>query len=583
MRLATISGFATFVLLSQCTLAAAPPIVVVQDPPVGILSKPDGSFAFYNLRLPHGPVVRETISGEEFRLEPVVDIEIPPGNIRGRMVMDAEGELHEVYLQGRGEGRQIAVDRFIDLWHRRTSGGRARWEEPQRIWDGYCGALMHFTRLESGRIIAPFGEWLPGLRSGPPTGPNVVTAVYTDDGGRRWQKSPAQLTSPCYADFNGSNYGACEPVVLPLADGRLYMVMRTQTGFLYESWSDDEGTTWEAAAPSRFPSSTGPPGMLRLPDGRIVLCWNHCEMPPRVEGQGVYGGRDALHAAISEDEGQTWRGFREVYRDPLRNQTPPRDGDRGTAYPALAYDARGLIVLISGQGRGRRNLVLIEPEWLTETHAEDDFAGGHDAWHTFKPFGPASRYWRDRAVGPVLIDEPTATSGHALHLRRPDDRPADGATWNFPMGRRGELRAHVMFRSGFRGASIALTDRMFEPTDDQGEAWAQFRCDFDAAARSQDGIECPLDTWQTLVFTWDLDQARYTVKCGDEEAELPLMHPTANGISYVRFRSTADEIDDQGFYVDTVQVDVAGGAGASVTREEKGVFESQYRQLHGAE
>jgi hypothetical protein len=39
-----------------------------------------------------------------------------------------------------------------------------------------------------------------------------------------------------------------------------------------------------------------------------------------------------LHGAISEDEGQTWRGYREVDRDLQVKNPHPRGGDYGVAY-----------------------------------------------------------------------------------------------------------------------------------------------------------------------------------------------------------------------------------------------------------
>ena len=81
-------------------------------------------------------------------------------------------------------------------------------------------------------------------------------------------------------------------------------------------------------------------------------------MPPRADGAGVYGGRDALHIAVSEDEGKTWRGFREIYLDHRRNDNPAKNGDRGTAYPLAAYTNDGRIVVLAGQGKGGRNQEL---------------------------------------------------------------------------------------------------------------------------------------------------------------------------------------------------------------------------------
>jgi hypothetical protein len=415
---------------------------------------------------------------------------------------------------------------------------------------------MHFAQLPGGRIMAPFGAWIPNRPTGPPTGANVVTAILSDDAGDTWQQSPARLTSPCMADYNGSNYGACEPVVIKLADGALWMLMRTQTGFLYESTSDDDGLTWRDAGPSRFHASTGPPGLTRLGDGRIVLFWNNCEMPPKVDGAGVYGGRDALHAAISDDEGQTWHGFREVYCDPYRNDTPPKSGDRGTAYPFGAYDAQGYVMLVSGQGRGRRNFVRFDPDWLMAASRSDDFSNGLDGWHVFKPFGPATGYWRDRTVGPVLVAHPDDANKRVLHVRRLDEKPADGATWNFPSGRRGQLTLRMMFREGFAGASISLGDRMFEPTDDAGERLAMFRVQIDSQGHVDADHGLALDTWQTLTLAWDLDASICMLSTPDWQVDVPPQHTTTSGLCYLRLRSTAETVDHLGYLVDEVEAKV---------------------------
>lgn len=571
-------------LLSPAALwATDAPIVILQDAPVGMLRRNDGWFEFYNLATPHVPVVRSTLDGGEVALEPGLSRSVPSGTLPARMLEDDRGELHEIFLKGRGEGRRIGVDRFIDLWHRRTTDGRSEWEDPQPVWEGYCGALMHFVGLRSGRIVAPFGEWIAERRAGPPSGPNVVTAVYSDDRGASWQKSPAQLVAPCFANYNGSNYGACEPAIFERTDGRIEMLMRSQTGFLYASHSTDQGATWQPAVASRFHASTGPPGLTRLADGRIVVLWNNCEMPPRVDGQGVYAGRDALHAAISDDEGATWRGFREVYRDPFRNETPPRSGDRGTAYPFGVCDQQGRLLVVTGQGRGRRNLIRVEPDWLTATTDEDDFSAGLDRWHVFKSFGPASGYWRDRTVGPVLVEWDDATGGHALHLRRPDANAAEGATWNFPLGWRGTLTMRVQPRSGFGGASIALLDRMFEPTDEQTDQMAIFHCQVAPDGTIDGGARLKLDRWQTISLRWDLDQGHCELACNGETALLPIVQSTLNGICYLQLRSLAEQVDPAGFLVDWVRVTIDEPTAPPRDAETIRQHEQRYHVVHGQE
>ena len=589
-HLCVLGNVAILSCLACCALAvaqAAPvrrepeaPVVLLQDTPVGIVMMPDGSYTFYNLRDAEKEIVLLTPDGKRVKPEPAVGFKLPQRSGNGSpLLLGPDGELHYVWPQARGTGRRYAVDRFIDLWHRKTSSRMARWEAPKMIWEGYTGALMEYRQLSSGRIVAPFGAWIAHRPMAPPTGSHVVTAVYSDDQGRTWKQSRSQLTSPCYEGYNGSNYGACEPSIIELRDGRVYMLMRTQAGFLYESWSRD-AAEWSEAVPSRFYSSSSPPGLLRLRDGRVALFWNNCQKPPRVEREGVYSGRDALHAAISDDEGRTWRGFREVYRDIYRNETPPKRGDRGTAYPFGTYGKDGAILLMSGQGRGRRNFVRIDPDWLTLTHHEDDFSRGLDGWHVFKSFGPATGWWRDRTVGPALVAHPSTPGAKALHVRRRDEEDPDGATWNFPLGWEGKLTVRLMLRPGFGGGSIALVDRLFDPCDGNGERLAMFVLPIPPDGRIGDGHKLAVGQWQAIELSWDLAAGQCTTAAdGAYALTLRQAHETGNGISYLRLRSSAREIDRAGFLVESVRVQIGDGVAPPRTAEQNRSVQAEYVRL----
>ncbi|MBI3462023.1 MAG: exo-alpha-sialidase, partial [Planctomycetes bacterium] len=377
-----------------------------------------------------------------------------------------------------------------------------------------------------------------------------------DDDGQTWSESATKLISPCYAGFNGSNEGACEPAIERLADGRIWMLMRTQSGFLYESFSGDNGATWQQAMASRFNTSTGPPNILRHRNGWLVACWNNCEMPPRAAGQGVYGGRDALHIAVSDDEGKTWRSFREIYLDHRRHDNPASTGDRGTAYPLGAYDAEGKIIVLAGQGAGGRNPIIVDPQWIVEKEAFTDFSDGLKQWSVYKQHGPAKGWWRARAVGCELMANPADPSTRCLHVRKADDLPADGAVWNFPNGWKGSLTARVMLRKGSLGGSISLNDRMFDPANDYGEELAVFRADLGADGRVGDAVLQP-DHWHEVTLKWDLKLPECQVMVdGMPAGKLSLRNATLNGISYVRFRSAAKEIDTAGLLVGSVRVSI---------------------------
>jgi len=347
-------------------------------------------------------------------------------------LQDSRREFHVFFLAQRGTGTRLNIDRFLDIFHARTLNGQ--WQTPRRIWEGYCGALRAAIETRHGRIVLPFAAWIAGHPSAPPTGSNEVTATYSDDHGTTWRESTSRLTSPCREDYNGSNYGAVEPTLVELPDNRLWMLMRTQTDRLYQSFSND-GIEWTIAAPTNFWSSNSPAALLRLRNNAILLAWNNCLPPPKHEGQGVYGGRDALHAAISRDGAKTWSGFREVYLDPTRNQSPPQRGDRATAYPHLAETRSGQIMLTTGQGEQRRAILRFHPDWLLATQHESNFRQYAPDWSTFESFGPAKGYWRDR-------------------------RPGSSAAWNFPALHRGKLEITLEGE-----ANITLTDHFRDPAE----------------------------------------------------------------------------------------------------------------------
>jgi hypothetical protein len=570
--LTTMQGDLRLELREREFLAAAEP----REPgrtfvgPVGVGANlvvlPDGVWEAYRpAKLAGGfklTRVRSTDEGRSWsQPEAVHDL---PGEPWGGTValLDRRGEvqLFITRLRLEGAGKRIAVDRFIDVWHLRSLDGRTKWGEPQRVFAGYTGSIQMALQLSGGRILLPLGVWAPGRAVAPPTGAHYCTTLYSDDDGKTWNQSPAQLTAPCVEGYNGNNYGACEPVAVERPDGQVWMLMRTQAGFLYESFSKD-GVEWSKAQPSRFHSSNSPAGVAKLPDGRLVVAWNNCELPPRADGQGVYGGRDALHLALSDDGGKTWRGRREVYLDLRRNDSPPRTGDRGTAYPFLVVTKAGKVGVISGQGAGRRALALVDPAWLLQPRRADYFSAGLADWSVFTEFGPARGYWRDRAPGAVVTDHPDRKDAQVLHVRRATaDRPGDGAVWNFPAGSKGTLTLRLRLEKGFGGAVLALNDRFFNPTDDNGEAKALFRLSIPPDGRIGEGAALEPGRWHAVELSWDLSEGKCRVLLDGREAAVLPCQGEGEGVSYLRVRSAAPAADAAGLLVEKVSAEVAPAA-----------------------
>jgi hypothetical protein len=210
----------------------------------------------------------------------------------------------------------------------------------------------------------------------------------------------------------------------------------------------------------------------------------------------------------------------------------------------------GRIAVSSGQG-GRRALFYVDPEWLMQKLRSDDFSQGLDGWSVFKPFGPAEGWWRNRTQGARLIDHPDHPGAKALHLRRPDDKPADGATWNFPAAPAGRLSIKFMLPQGSTGGSVALVDRFFDPTDDAGETEAMFHLPLAPGMKIGEQT-LSAGAWHTLSLAWDGSSCKLAID-GADAGVRTFAKPSRNGVSYLRLRSTAGSVDEAGWLVERVE------------------------------
>ena len=460
--------------------------------------------------------------------------------------LDHGGELHLIYLNDANAGGKDLYQMRFDIWHVRSLDRRTGWKDPDIVWKGYAGSLLSVAQLRSGRILLPFCYLTPRTWANRGSGFDTFTfmgrfsstATYSDDNGATWRQVSPELKEA--TPYIGAD-GGIEPIVIQLKDGRVWMLIRTQDDYFFESFSKD-GSRWSPPRPTRIITSDSPPSLTRLSDGRIFMLWNDCLRFPYANG-----GRHVLHGAISEDEGRTWRGYREVARNPLVGEPPPPNGDHGVAYTVPALTREGTVVTSLSTGPGGGTYLLhVDPSWLYETRQADDFSKGLSEWSAFG------------TKGVEAVPNPGKQGARALQMVKPEaDWPA-AAVWNFPMGVKGRLRLKVLLRPGFAGARLGLTDHFSVPFDELDEIYNLYNLNIGPEGKLADGKRLDPGEWHNLEFDWDCGRNRCGVTAdGRPVAVLRLTRTTAAGVCYLRIVSTADRIDTAGLLVESVDADVS--------------------------
>lgn len=285
--------------------------------------------------------------------------------------------------------------------------------------------------------------------------------LWSDDDGYQWHTSilPAGPTHEPVWPHKGvrwQNHG-CEPTVVELSTGRLWMIFRTSTDTHYESFSDDGDETWTTPGPSRFYGTITMPTLFRLSDGRILFFWCNTTPLPELDhdqqpeldkwerdgwGEDFFTNRDAFHAAISEDDGKTWKGFREVRLSPIRNNADCRSlgGNEATLDKSMHQSQAvelptGHVLVSHGQHPMCRRIVIFHPDWLYEQERSEDFRYGLSNVSSFQYVKSIAGNFRSRSghccynriPGPLLLPSPDGERREADPRRPGADAPTERA------------------------------------------------------------------------------------------------------------------------------------------------------------
>ncbi len=459
------------------------------------------------------------------------------------VLVDRRGELHLFYTtDAKTAGKGLYEMRF-DIYHVGSANARTSWKAPVLVRKGYHGSMLSAIALKSGRLVLPICYLTPRTWSNRGRGSDAFTdmgrfssgVVYSDDAGDSWHEAAVELKVP--SPYIGAD-GIIEPIALELKDGRTWLLLRTQLGRLFESFSKD-GAVWTKPTPTSIFSSDSPPSLTRLKDGRIVMLWNNC-----LRFSYAQGGRHILHAAISEDDGRTWRGYREVARNPFVDDPPPSNGDHGVSYtlPALTSDGE-IITPIQVGGTGGMWQLRFNPDWLHETSRKTDFSSGAEGWSTFG------------TKGVEVVTNPDKSGMRALQMRKPEADWPSAAVWNFPNGMKGRLKLRLKLNPGFVGARIGLTDHFSVPFDPEDLSYNLFNLNLGREGKLGNSA-MSLGQWHVLELDWNCAEQECRVLVDGRHAEtLPMQRRTA-GVNYLRLSSTAD-VDTAGLLIESVDASIS--------------------------
>ncbi len=227
-------------------------------------------------------------------------------------------------------------------------GGRS-WGPPTPMPEGFLGPIRNKP------LLLADGVWLAGssteTRKGKVGRTRDVWQVHferSDDRGQSWQRSsPQPLGIP-----EDGQIQAIQPTLLRHRDGSIQALCRSQSGFVVETWSTDDGRTWSPLTATSLPNPNAAIDAVSLRDGRFVLVYN-----PLVRDRGRWvGSRRRLDVAVSDD-GHTWRPALVLESDPQVEEGGAPPGEY--SYPAVIEASDGRVhVTYTWRRRNIRHAVI---------------------------------------------------------------------------------------------------------------------------------------------------------------------------------------------------------------------------------
>ncbi len=193
---------------------------------------------------------------------------------------------------------------------KRSKDAGLTWSAAEKLPKGILGPVKNKPLLlADGTLLCPSSSEDTGDR---------LHFEMTKDGGRTWKKTKALN--------DGKTFSAIQPSVIFLQDGRMKLLCRSNTGFIMEAYSSDQGNTWTPLKKTNLKNPNSGSDAITLKSGLHVLVHNPLgNRPKETEGE-----REILAVSTSKD-GTHWTKIGELENTPLKEFSYPaiiqtRDG-----------------------------------------------------------------------------------------------------------------------------------------------------------------------------------------------------------------------------------------------------------------
>lgn len=400
-----------------------------------------------------------------------------------------------------------------------------------------------------------------------------IAVFYSDDDGESWAEvsitdsAPAFEIKPPHKGVRWQQYSR-EPSVVELSNGDLLMFARTSQDYYYMYRSYDKGESWSKPEPTDFHGTITMPVLQKLSDGRIVF-FSCCTQPmPELDHEttfpplsekdrqgvweDVFTNRDANHLSISEDDGKSWIGLRELYLNDVRNYADFRSVGGVDSRDKSVHQAQILelpynkILVHFGQNIISRKVVILDLDWLYETERSEDFRLGLHNVSThmyiksnlggYKGFSGHCAY--NRTDGALLIPDPAGNFEEALQIGRIEDNRLvyhkQGVVWNFPTSFSGTVEVKLKVLNS--GVNIALTDRWYNACDET-------ICD---EAHILVPVTEKTSDWITVKLSYDVKAGTANITVGEKSYQTDIRFDAPLGLNYLHIQTLAKEQDLEG-------------------------------------